>query len=280
MDYLELTVKLNPVVPFAEILIAQLAEAGFESFVEIENGIKAYGPVNETSLDRAYENTFLSDKREDVFFELESQIIEEQNWNAQWESDFEPVYIEDYTSILAPFHDQAIAKGIKVIIQPKMSFGTGHHQTTWMMSKSLFDLDKKPYKVLDMGTGTGVLAILSKKLGANIVHAVDIEKWAVENTIENCERNGCSDIQVKLGDIDVVDDSNYDLILANINKNVLKEHIPYYSKLLVEGGTLILSGFFVSDVKELSEFAKIFDFKVAKAYKKEGWAAINLTHVN
>ena len=176
MDYLELSIKLEPVRPFNEIIVVQLAEAGFESFIDTEDGVLAYGQVSETSLERAIAETFLGEERDDVTYSFESKIIKEQNWNAVWESDFDPVYVEEFVSILAPFHDKSLAKGMVVEIQPKMSFGTGHHQTTWMMSKSLFEMDAIPEKVLDMGTGTGVLAIIVEKLGAKEILICPIDK--------------------------------------------------------------------------------------------------------
>ena len=276
MDYLELNIKLFPVRPFNEIIVAQLADAGFESFIDTEEGVLAYGQVAETSVERALNETFLGEQRDDVTFSFESTIIEGQNWNAVWESDFEPVYVEEYVSILAPFHDKSLAKGMLVEIQPKMSFGTGHHQTTWMMSKALFELKEIPRTVLDMGTGTGVLAIIAEKLGASKLLAIDIEDWSVESTIENAQRNNCSHIEVLCGDVDLIEGKSFGLILANINKNVLKAQIPSYAKALETNGVLMLSGFFDSDVNELTVFAGDFNLKKEHVYLKDNWAAIQL----
>lgn len=276
MDYIELDIKLKPLRPFNEIIVAQLAEAGFESFVDTEDGVLAYGQISETSVERALAETFLGEKRDDVAVSFQSSVIESQNWNAVWESDFEPVFVEEYVSILAPFHDPSQAKGMIVEIQPKMSFGTGHHQTTWMMSKALFELESVPEKVLDMGTGTGVLAIIAEKLGAKDILAIDIEEWSVENTIENAERNKCKNIKVLHGDSDLITGKSFDLILANINKNVLKAHLPSYAATLQKGGVLMLSGFFDSDVDELLNFAKNYGLVKEFVYFKDNWAAIKL----
>lgn len=276
MDYIELDIKLKPLRPFNEIIVAQLAEAGFESFVDTEDGVLAYGQISETSVERALAETFLGEKRDDVAVSFQSSVIESQNWNAVWESDFEPVFVEEYVSILAPFHDPSQAKGMIVEIQPKMSFGTGHHQTTWMMSKALFELESVPEKVLDMGTGTGVLAIIAEKLGAKDILAIDIEEWSVENTIENAERNKCKHIKVLHGDSDLITGKSFDLILANINKNVLKAHLPSYAATLQKGGVLMLSGFFDSDVDELLNFAKNYGLVKEFVYFKDNWAAIKL----
>ena len=276
MDYLELTVKLVPREPWADILTAELAEAGYESFVDTEDGIQAYAQVSAIDIDHPTKSTFLETEHGDVKAEVEVKIIPQQNWNAVWESDFQPVVVEQYLSILAPFHERTGHRGMIVEILPKMSFGTGHHQTTWMMSKALFELDRIPDQVLDMGTGTGVLAIIAEKLGANHVVAVDIEDWSVENTIENAERNGCFRIEALCGDIDILEGRTFGLILANINKNVLKAHMESYAMMLEKNGTLLLSGFFDTDVDELVTYAEQFGLMKIRILNKDNWAAIEL----
>ena len=276
MDYLELTIDFQPKDPWAEIALVQLADQGYESFVETETGIVAYAQVTAVDVLQPLKGTFLAEIQSDVAITYVSKIIPQQNWNATWEADFQPVVVEDYLTILAPFHDKTNRNGMLVEILPKMSFGTGHHQTTWMMSKALFELEKMPKKVLDMGTGTGVLAIIAEKLGAEQILAVDIEDWSVENTLENAERNDCHAITAICGDIDVIVAQQFDLILANINKNVLKAHIPTYCKLLVENGTLFLSGFFDSDVEELVNFCSQNGLTKRRVLNKDNWAAIEL----
>jgi ribosomal protein L11 methyltransferase len=276
MDYLELTIDFQPKDPWAEIALVQLADQGYESFVETETGILAYAQVTAVDVLEPLKGTFLSEDQSDVVITFETKIIPQQNWNATWEADFQPVVVEDYLTILAPFHEKTNRTGMLVEILPKMSFGTGHHQTTWMMSKALFEVGKMPKKVLDMGTGTGVLAIIAEKLGAEQILAVDIEDWSVENTIENAERNDCHAITAVCGDIDVIEAQQFDLILANINKNVLKAHIPTYRQLLVENGTLFLSGFFDSDVEELVDFCNQHGLTKRRVLNKDNWAAIEL----
>lgn len=280
MDYLELKVTLTPQQPWGDILIAELAEAGFESFVEFDQGIIAYGQTTEVSYEKAIAETFLAAPSDEVTIEIESNIIKHQNWNALWESDFEPVYVDELVTILAPFHDKSLGKGMIVEIQPQMSFGTGHHQTTWMMSKALFELDKMPSTVLDMGTGTGVLAIIAENLGAKSILAIDIEDWSVENTKENATRNGCKNIEALCGDIDLIEGKSFELIIANINKNILKAHMESYSKSLVPNGILLLSGFFDSDVDELVGFASQFKLEKVSVMNKDNWAAIKLMKLN
>lgn len=276
MDYLELSIALTPRDPWTEILTAELADNGFESFVETENGILAYGQLELVDAEFPLKNTFLEAKPSDVDVVIESKIIPQQNWNAVWESDFQPVEVEDYLTIVAPFHDRSTAKGMIIEILPKMSFGTGHHETTWMMSKALFELTTIPAEVLDMGTGTGVLAFVAERLGAKHVVAVDIEDWSVENTLENAERNDCKSIEAICGDVDVLKGRTFGLILANINKNILKAHMSSYAEMLEKNGTLLLSGFFDSDVDELVTFAEQFGLKKRRVLNKDNWAAIEL----
>ncbi|MEN9999112.1 MAG: hypothetical protein RI922_2102 [Bacteroidota bacterium] len=276
MDYLEVSIALTPRNPWTEILTAELADNGFESFVETEDGILAYAQVELVDVNSPLKNTFLEQNQTEVSVVIETKIIPQQNWNAVWESDFQPVEVEDYLTIVAPFHDRTQAKGMIIEILPKMSFGTGHHQTTWMMSKALFELEQIPAEVLDMGTGTGVLAFVAERLGAKHVVAVDIEDWSVENTLENAERNNCKSIEGICGDVDVLSGRTFGLILANINKNVLKAHMSSYAEMLEPKGTLLLSGFFDSDVEELVTFAEQFGLIKRRVLNKDNWAAIEL----
>lgn len=273
-DTLELKVRVQPKDPWSEIAIAQLADEGFDGFVDTEEGFLAYAPEG-TDVEKALNNTVLRNE-EEVQVQIEITSIPYQNWNAVWEAGFDPVYVEDYATIVAPFHADAQAKGLKVVIQPQMSFGTGHHQTTWLMTKALFEMDKMPEKVLDMGTGTGVLAIVAEKLGAKEILAVDIEDWSVENAKENVTGNQCQHITCVCGDVDIIREVNFGLILANINKNVLKAHLPYYSRMLRQRGELYLSGFFISDTDELCDLAHSLKLETLEIMQKDEWAAIKL----
>lgn len=276
MEYIELDIIVKPTAPWSEILISELAEYGFDSFTENETGVKAYGVKTEVNINDAIQNSILTNAPKEVEISYVSNTIAEQNWNAIWESDFDPVLVEDRVAILAPFHKKENFEGIVVEIQPKMSFGTGHHQTTFLMSKSLFDIELNGRTVLDVGSGTGVLAIIAHKLGAVNIVGTDIEEGAVENAFENQERNGITDINFLCGDIDVVKPKTYDLVLANINKNVLKAHMPSYAKLCKVGGSLFLSGFFESDVEELVTICKTNGFTKNEVLTKEGWAVLKL----
>jgi ribosomal protein L11 methyltransferase len=275
MDRIKVTYQFSEIEPWNEVAIAALSEIGFDSFVELENGVEAYINENEFN-ERNLEEGVLKEIKEHTQTNVFIEKIPFQNWNAVWESDFKPVFVEDKLTILAPFHDASLVVGLPIIIQPQMSFGTGHHQTTWMMSKILLDLEIMPKTILDMGTGTGVLAILAEKLGAKDILAIDIEPWSVENTIENAERNNCKNISALCGDIDLVDDKKFDLILANINKNILKSHMEHYANALNSGSKLALSGFFDSDVDEIISFAKLHNFNYHYKLLKETWVALIL----
>lgn len=276
MEYIELNISLKPREPWAEILIADLAENGYESFVETEEGVLAYGRSVDIDFEDPLKGTLLKANDDSFEFSIETKIIPHENWNAIWEADFHPVVVEPYCTILAPFHEQTEIVGIPIQIQPQMSFGTGHHQTTFMMTKALFELEHMPTKVLDMGTGTGVLAIVAEKLGAKRIVAVDIEDWSVENTIENAQRNGCSMIEAVCGDIDVVPSIGYGLILANINKNVLKSHMVSYCNLLEPNGVILLSGFFESDAQELLKVCNDLGLIEIGRLTKEEWCCLKL----
>lgn len=279
MEYLALNISLSPRDPWADILVAELAELGYESFVETETGIIAYVPASLGEPIQHISETSLH-QNENVNFTLEIETIPHQNWNALWESDFKPVIVSDELAIVAPFHDlESFSQNLKIIIQPQMSFGTGHHQTTFLMSEYLLESQGIVDPVLDMGTGTGVLAILAEKLGSKEIVAVDIESWSVENTIENAERNECRYISGLCGDIDVVPAKKYGLILANINKNILKAHLPAYSRLADKGAKLYLSGFFASDASEMIAFAENVGFKHTKTKELETWAALQFERI-
>ena len=280
MQRIALKVKISPAEPWTDILVAQLAELGFDSFVSTEDGVEAYADSSIGVPEEIITQTFLDEEIEGVTSTYTIEILPFKNWNEVWESDFEPVFVEDKVSILAPFHSPDLAFGLSIIIQPQMSFGTGHHQTTWMMVKALMELESIPSKLLDMGTGTGVLAIVAEKIGVSDILAVDIESWSVENTIENAQRNRCNSIRALEADIDGVSEAEFDVILANINKNVLKRHFESYYNLLVSNGTLVISGFFESDVEELKKVAEEIGFAYDIVLTKETWAALKFKKNN
>jgi ribosomal protein L11 methyltransferase len=275
MERIKITYHFSEIEPWNDIAIAALSEIGYDSFIELENGIEAYININEFDEELLNEG-ILKEISEQVQIDFSIEKIPFQNWNAVWESDFKPVFVEDKLTIIAPFHDKNLVIGMPIIIQPQMSFGTGHHQTTWMMSKILLDLPKIPDNILDMGTGTGVLAIIAEKLGAKSICAIDIEPWSVENTIENAERNQCVKIEALCGDVDLINGKKFDLVLANINKNVLKQQMQSYVHSMNTGAMLVLSGFFETDIDELVEVAISFGLTFESKLDKETWASIKL----
>jgi ribosomal protein L11 methyltransferase len=271
VKYIELSVELKTVDPWREILVAELAEKGFESFVETNSGFLGY----------IQEPLYLADMSEDLkhleYVEsYQVKTIEEQNWNQEWEKNFDPVFVEKKLAIVAPFHEIPTGFEQVITIMPKMSFGTGHHQTTWLVSKALFDLDLKGKDVLDMGTGTGILAILAEKLGASSVFAPDIDEWSYLNALENCETNNCKNIKVVQGGDEVLGGQLFHIILANINKNVLIKHFSVYSSSLQSGGLLLISGFFETDQADLVSEAAKHGFVFDRIHSREGWAIIHL----
>lgn len=274
MNTIELKIDLVPVSPWSEILIAQLSDLNFDSFVTTNTGVLAYAEEG-LNLEDVLSETILNNP-EEFTYTKKVTVIEQQNWNASWEENFTPVYIEDFATILAPFHENENEKGMVVRIQPQMSFGTGHHQTTWMMTKALFELENIPTNVLDMGTGTGVLAIFAEKLGAKNILAIDIEEWSAKNAEENCLRNQCENVKCVWGDVDQIGANSFELIIANINKNILKSQMSVYSKQLVTGGKLLLSGFFQTDIDEMLTFCSQHNLELDKTFQKDEWAALQL----
>lgn len=274
MNTIKLSISVKPKDPWSDILVAELSENGFDAFEDSPQGIVAYGPEDKINL-KEIKTNFIDTKKSQVSeLNMVEELIPFKNWNADWEKGFEPVFVEDRLTILAPFHDKKVAKGIVVEIQPQMSFGTGHHQTTWLMSKGLLDKKMLPNRVLDMGAGTGVLAILAEKLGAKEIVAIEIEDWSVMNAQENVERNQCKQITCLCGGEEQIGSKQFNLILANINKNVLKAQMNTYFKALEKGGSLMISGFFESDVAEMVAFAENCGFIFAKKDVKETWAML------
>ena len=272
MSYLAYHFTVNPVQPGSEILVALISDLGFESFDYSETGFTAYLKEQDATSINLSEFDFV-----DFSFAYTIEKIAATNWNAEWEKNFEPVFVDELLCIRAPFHEKNNRVKHEIVIMPKMSFGTGHHQTTRLMCKQMFETDLKNKRVLDMGCGTGILAILAKMLDAGEVLGIDIDEWSVENALENCTSNDYPEIKVIKGDVHLLENENsFDVILANINKNILKSHIPVYSQKIVSGGKLFLSGFFTTDVDELKEVASKSNFKFLKMLHENEWAMILL----
>ncbi len=269
MGFLEITVNCEE--HFVDIFIAEMAALGFDAFVENEKGFTAYIEQPEfeqealTSLGKRYEGL----SRIDYLL----KNVEKQNWNEVWERNYDPIFIGDQCVVRASFHDIPKKYPYEILINPKMSFGTGHHETTYLMLKSQMEMNFKTMKVLDVGCGTGILAIMSSFLGAEEVTACDIDEWCVENSLENVRINHCENIKIKQCDITGID-GQYDIILANINRNVLLHDLPYYGKLLKENGDLLLSGFYKEDVPAIKQAAEKNGFLMNKISNKHNWSCV------
>jgi ribosomal protein L11 methyltransferase len=274
MNYYELTVQLSDFDRWNDILVAYLAELDYESFQVESPAIKAY--IQESSYKGEAIQTLFNELQaeQDVIQSFEVKLIPQQNWNAQWESQFEPVFIGDEIRVVAPFHQLDPFSGIEILIEPKMSFGTGHHQTTHLMCASMMEMDFRSKRVLDMGSGTGVLAILAEKRGATDIVAIDIEEWSAENCADNSVKNGCKHIRSLHGGIEVMPTEPFDFILANINKNVLTAQLSSYAERMKDGAYLFLSGFFVSDTDELKLLASGLKLQFQAQREREGWAVL------
>ena len=272
MNYVQYLFTVNPIEPGSDILIAMLAELEFESFSITDTGFEAY--IQASLVDEVLVKEIAFD---DFSFSYIRKEIPKVNWNEEWEKNFNPVFVDDLVCIRAHFHPKVETIKHDIVITPKMSFGTGHHDTTWLVSKTMFELDFNNTSVLDMGCGTGILAILAKQLGAKTLLGIDIDEWSIENSIENADINNANDILFKKGDASLLPTNpTFDVILANINKNVLKKDMPTYFNCLTDGGHLLLSGFFTIDVEELAQLATSIGFTVVNQYGKNEWAVIKL----
>ncbi len=274
MNYIELNCKINPIDPFRELLIAELAEIGYESFVETDDGCQAYiveSDFNEESI-KGMGILELPACTVDYSFKQ----IADQNWNAVWESNYQPVLIAENCYVRAPFHEAKPGVEFDIVIEPKMSFGTAHHPTTALMSEYVLETDVENQSLLDMGCGTGLLAILAGKRGAKPVSAIDIDEWAYENTIENCDRNQLDFIQVLQGGAEVID-GLFDVILANINRNILLNDMHHYTEHLSAHGTLILSGFYEHDLDMIKDKAQQLGYQYLNHKVKNNWVAVKFS---
>jgi ribosomal protein L11 methyltransferase len=275
MKYIEYKVTTVPDEEAAEIVVAELAELGFESFSEYseaERSISAYLPAAEIAREKEIE-AYL---REAGYPYRRNEIRDDTNWNAVWESQFEPILLEDRCCIRAPFHERRDDVEYQVVIMPKMSFGTGHHATTSLMLSRILEMNLQGAIGLDMGSGTGVLAILAVLRGAAHVEAIDIDRWAYENCVENVEMNRVTGrVEAIEGDASRLGDTpKYDFILANINRNILLADLPTYARVLKPGGTILLSGFLEVDVPIIRQKAVETGLSPKKTGLKSGWALV------
>jgi ribosomal protein L11 methyltransferase len=268
LDYIELTIDLTPREPFTDIFMGALGELGFESFEETEKGLKAY--IQADQYTEGMEETCWAWHLDGVDISAERTFIPRVNWNEEWEKNFEPILVDNHVYIHAPFHPAKPEVPYQLLIEPKMSFGTGHHQTTHMMVQFVMELDVANKSVLDMGCGTGILAILAAMRGATPVVGIDIDDWSVENTIENAERNN-TEMRTQKGGAEVLGAEVFDVILANINKHVLLADMATYASVLKPGGAIVFSGFYTHDLADIEACANAFGLKLVSSKERETW---------
>ena len=273
-NYLEFQFKVHPPVPASEILIAELGSLGFESFVENEDGVTAYILKEEFNENMLTEVRILDSDEFKISYS--SSEIQQVNWNEEWEKNFQPIVVDDICSVRAPFHPKPETE-FDIVIEPKMSFGTGHHATTHMMIQFILKNEWKGKSVLDMGCGTGVLAILSSQKGANPVEAIDIDNWCYLNSLENIERNNVPEISVKEGGAELLGEKKYDVIIANINRNILLNDMQKYVSVLQPDGDLYLSGFYKGDIPIIQEACEKLGLKFQENLEKDKWVAVKFS---
>ena len=268
--FIEYHFKVKPKQPVTDILIAELDELGFESFLETTEGLKAYIKKEEWSADNLRAVSIL--EHPDFHVDFSQKEINQQNWNKEWEANFKPIQLGHHCAVRAPFHPKPNVK-FDIVITPKMSFGTGHHETTHMMLQMILKNPVTGKKVLDMGCGTGVLAILAAMMGAAEVDAVDMDHWSYLNAVENIRLNNQDKIRVREGNVEILGDRKYDMILANINRNTLLEDIPHYVQHLTRSGQLLLSGFYRNDLPMISEKCAQYGLSFQENLQNNDWVS-------
>jgi len=262
---------VQPLVPAVEILIAELGYAGFESFVETEKGVTAYIKKEEWNSEILNDIQILKSK--EFIIDHTFNEIEQTNWNEEWEKNFKPIVVDDICTVRAPFHETPNTK-YDIVIEPKMSFGTGHHETTHMMIQHILNNDFKDKSVLDMGCGTGVLAILAEMKDATNIDAIDIDNWCYINSLENVERNNCKHISVFEGDASLLNEKKFDIIIANINRNILLADISKYAACLNKEGQLFLSGFYIHDIPIIEKECSKYGLKLQESLERNNWVSL------
>lgn len=278
MKYNVVEIKLRPVEPFRDMLVYALGDEGdYDSFEETNDGLKAY--VESRKYDEETLKRAIAENCEGCTVSYRMEPFEDKDWNEEWEKQHQAVLVEDFCWVRAPFHPHREDVEYEIEIEPKMSFGTAHHATTYMMLTYLRDEDLEGKRVLDMGCGTAVLAILAKKRGASYVEGIDIDEWAYRNALENCERNGCGDIVCRIGDASLLGDREFDVVIANINRNILLNDMEKYVDVMTKDGVLLLSGFFTSDVAVLAEKAEELGMRLMQQRERSGWCALRFVKI-
>lgn len=271
MNYYKSTFKLEPILPAREILVAELAERGYESFIETESGVEAF--IQEPDFNESLsEGLMASDAA--TYFSVKHELIEDENWNSEWERNFSPIEVEGRIRIRAPFHSEEPVLEHNILIEPKMSFGTGHHDTTYLILAEMLTMDIAGKRLLDMGSGTGILAILAHQLHAREIEAIDIDEWAFENIAENINLNNAQIIAFKGGAELLAEREPYDIILANINRNILVRDMSEYNEVLKSGGQILFSGFYETDFEEINVRATSFGWQLLNKAVRNEWCML------
>jgi ribosomal protein L11 methyltransferase len=269
--YLEYHFAVEPKELGSEILIAELGEKPFESFIETDQGFRAYIQKDLWTNDILDDIYLLHSPEFTISYSIEE--IDQVNWNEEWEKNFEAIDVDGKCHVRAPFHPKTNAE-FDIIIEPKMSFGTGHHETTHMMIQHLLETDVTNMKTLDMGCGTAILAILAEMKGAEPIDAIDIDNWCYLNSIENADRNNCHEISVYEGDAALLKGKNYDLIIANINRNILLNDMQHYVACLNKNGILLLSGFYTEDIPFIDAYCTEKGLTLVKKLERNNWTSL------
>jgi ribosomal protein L11 methyltransferase len=277
MNYLEFKLNFSPDEDYvADLLAAELGKIGFESFERTEEGLTAF--IDQRSFNETDFSNLLNGFEYAESIRFESREIEQVNWNEEWEKHFfEPIVIGDECLIHSSFHKNLPVAKYDIVIDPKMSFGTGHHETTSLMIGEILQMDLHGKTVLDMGCGTAVLAILAAMKGAKHVTAIDIDTWCVENSIENIHKNNVPEIEVLLGDADSLSGKSFHIIIANINRNILLNDIKKYAACLGASDALYMSGFYVEDIPVIEQEAAKYHFTLESYKEKNNWAVVKMT---
>lgn len=270
MNYIEVHFHTTPEI--SEILLAELGNLPYDTFEETTNGLKAY--IEEEFFEENLVKEIIAQYEALGSIEYQTTIIPKENWNEEWEKNFHPITVADQILVRADFHESIPGMPYEIIIVPKMSFGTGHHDTTSQMLQFQLEIDHHGKTVLDAGTGTGILAIMADKRKAGKILANDIDDWCIDNSKENFTLNKSQEVDLRLGAIDIFEGEKADILIANINKNVLLQEIPAYSEIVLKGGTLLLSGFYEHDIADLEEQLNANGFQKVAHTVQNKWAAM------
>lgn len=272
MSYLVVEINLSPAQPWSEILLAVLSENQYDSFEETPEGLKAY--IQKEAFDERFITDSIAGLGEAVESSWKTFALDDKNWNESWESNFQPIDVDGKLVVRAPFHDKTDLS--EIVIQPQMSFGTGHHETTHLILSRLHSDDFTGKAVLDMGCGTGVLAICCELRGAISLVGIDIDEWSVGNTVDNMKLNGCTRLEVRHGGAEAIGSNRFDLVIANINRNILMRDMAHYVKTMLPGATLMLSGFYTGDCEMLITHCSELGLDHVRTYERHGWAMLEL----